>query len=317
VRYSLVADTSGHVVANGVMGNIIGMTANLGLLGDNGGPTQTHLLMTGPGVDGGDPASTVMVDQRGFTRPGANSSRDMGAVESDGESPVLNLDFSGDGNYDCADMDLLESAIDAGMPVATFDVNDDGMLSSADVFEWLLDAGELRFGLGRFFKSGDASLDGSVDGSDFGIWNSNKFTTANRWCQGDFNQDDFVDGSDFGVWNSNKFTASDAASALTQGNLRASGANFMEASDDMLEQSADAVPSLALSATSVHRGPKTAGPPINDAAPITNSAQTHPPTMLDAIKAPTTTGEQLRMSFPQDDRSRIVRDVLFSELENW
>jgi len=192
------------------MGNLGGTPANLGLLQNNGGPTNTHALMAGPGIDGADPASTVAVDQRGFGRPGANGSRDMGAYESDGSSPSFNLDFNNDGNYDCGDMNLLEAAIDAGMPVATFDVNDDGMLTSADVTAWLMDAGEVRFGAGRFFKPGDATLDGSVDGSDFGVWNSNKFTPANRWCQGDFNQDNSVDGSDFGVWNSNKFTSSDA-----------------------------------------------------------------------------------------------------------
>jgi hypothetical protein len=137
---------------------------------------------------------------------------DIGSVERGMEGVVL--DFNGDGNYDCADMGLLEAAIDAGMPVATFDVNGDNMLTSADVFAWLMDAGELRFGAGRFFKPGDANLDGVVDGSDFGIWNAGKFTAARNWCQGDFNQDNVVDGSDFGIWNSNKFTSSDAGRSI-------------------------------------------------------------------------------------------------------
>jgi hypothetical protein len=50
-----------------------------------------------------------------------------------------------------------------------------------------------------------------VDGSDFGVWNANKFTSVAEWCSGDFTADGVIDGSDFGAWNSNKFTSSDSA----------------------------------------------------------------------------------------------------------
>lgn len=53
---------------------------------------------------------------------------------------------------------------------------------------------------------GDANGDGNVDGSDFGIWNSNKFTAGTDWTKGDFNGDGITDGTDFGIWNANKFT---------------------------------------------------------------------------------------------------------------
>lgn len=53
---------------------------------------------------------------------------------------------------------------------------------------------------------GDANGDGFVDGTDFGIWNSNKFTLGTDWTMGDFNCDGLTDGTDFGIWNSNKFT---------------------------------------------------------------------------------------------------------------
>jgi hypothetical protein len=53
---------------------------------------------------------------------------------------------------------------------------------------------------------GDFNLDGNTDGTDFGIWNSNKFTANNRWDRGDANFDGVVDGTDFGIWNSYKFT---------------------------------------------------------------------------------------------------------------
>ncbi len=207
--FNLVKDDVGHVVIDGVMGNIVGQTANLGPLANNGGVTPTHQLLAGPGHNVADPASTLATDQRGFLRPGANAMRDMGAVESDGTSPSMSLDFNNDSHYDCADMDLLETAIDAGSPVATFDVNGDNALTAADVNAWLSEAGELRFGAGRTFRTGDANLDGVADGSDFGLWNANKFTNARRWCTGDFNQDNVTDGSDFGLWNANKFTSSD------------------------------------------------------------------------------------------------------------
>ena len=54
---------------------------------------------------------------------------------------------------------------------------------------------------------GDANGDGVVDGSDFGIWNSNKFMNGTDWGTGDFNGDGRTDGSDFGIWNANKFTS--------------------------------------------------------------------------------------------------------------
>jgi hypothetical protein len=71
------------------------------------------------------------------------------------------------------------------------------------------------------YLPGDADLDGSADGSDFGIWNSNKFTSAAAWCSGDFSADGVVDGSDFNIWNANKFTASDARTSTVpeSGNL--------------------------------------------------------------------------------------------------
>jgi hypothetical protein len=61
---------------------------------------------------------------------------------------------------------------------------------------------------------GDANGDRVVDGSDFGIWNSNKFTTGTNWSRGDFNRDGVTDGTDFGIWNSNKFTSADASGSL-------------------------------------------------------------------------------------------------------
>lgn len=54
----------------------------------------------------------------------------------------------------------------------------------------------------------DFNRDNVVDGSDFGIWNQNKFTfpASDHFIKGDANGDAAVDGSDFAIWNSLKFT---------------------------------------------------------------------------------------------------------------
>ena len=54
--------------------------AMLGPLGDNGGPTLTHLPAPGsPAIDGGDDAQCLATDQRGVGRP--IGSCDAGSVE--------------------------------------------------------------------------------------------------------------------------------------------------------------------------------------------------------------------------------------------
>ncbi|MEM8680775.1 MAG: dockerin type I repeat-containing protein [Planctomycetota bacterium] len=54
---------------------------------------------------------------------------------------------------------------------------------------------------------GDANGDGTVDGGDFVIWNSHKFSSGTDWTTGDFNGDGVTDGQDFVLWNSHKFTS--------------------------------------------------------------------------------------------------------------
>ena len=54
----------------------------------------------------------------------------------------------------------------------------------------------------------------SVDGTDFTIWNQQKFTLNAAWCRGDFTADGIVDGLDFNAWNANKFQSADGVSAL-------------------------------------------------------------------------------------------------------
>jgi hypothetical protein len=118
-------------------------------------------------------------------------------------------DFNNDGIYNCADINALTTAVATGGSVAQFDLNGDGSLTLGDVNSWRSEAGGVNIGPGRSYRVGDANLDTVVDGSDFGIWNTHKFTSNTNWCNGNFNADTVVDGTDFGQWNSNKFTSSD------------------------------------------------------------------------------------------------------------
>ncbi len=79
-----------------------------------------------------------------------------------------------------------------------YDYNLDGNVNSLDV-------GALVIALGSL--PGDINLDGSVDASDFNLWNSNKFSSnQTNWLTADLNGDGVTDSSDFNLWNSNKMT---------------------------------------------------------------------------------------------------------------
>ncbi len=120
----------------------------------------------------------------------------------------LTGDFDQNGVYECADIDALVAEIVAGTNTILFDLTGDGLVNIADLNTWRSVAGEAIFGPSRSFIIGDANLNGSVDVSDFNIWNANKFTSQAAWCSGDFNADGFVDVSDFNSWNAFKFTSS-------------------------------------------------------------------------------------------------------------
>jgi parallel beta-helix repeat protein len=125
-------------------------------------------------------------------------------------APTL-ADFNNDGLLDAIDVDALVGQIAMHTNASLYDLTGDGLVNLADRDLWLAAAGAANLNSGNPYRLGDANLDGIVDGSDFGIWNSNKFTGVARWSRGDFNADGFVDGSDFGIWNSNKFTSSDTS----------------------------------------------------------------------------------------------------------
>ena len=125
-------------------------------------------------------------------------------------------DFNRDGQLDCLDVDALVADIAASTNTPGFDLTGDNTVDQQDLNRWLALAGTVNLASGNPYLLGDANLDGSVDGSDFGIWNSHKFTAVAAWCSGDFNADGSVDGSDFGLWNGNKFQSADGRSVVPE-----------------------------------------------------------------------------------------------------
>jgi predicted outer membrane repeat protein len=77
--HNLSSDTScASFIETGDQNNIL---LPLGALANNGGPTLTHLPLTGnPAIDGGVCVAGVTADQRGWNRP-SGSTCDVGAVE--------------------------------------------------------------------------------------------------------------------------------------------------------------------------------------------------------------------------------------------
>lgn len=125
-------------------------------------------------------------------------------------------DFDFDSDFDCQDVNALVSQIVSGAHLPAFDLSGDSLVDFADLSAWLAVAGSANLPSGNPYLPGDGNLDGVVDGSDFNLWNGNKFTSTAAWCSGDFNADGQVDGSDFSIWNSQKFTASDGISFVPE-----------------------------------------------------------------------------------------------------
>ena len=130
------------------------------------------------------------------------------------ELDFVEVDLDGNGDLDCADIDLLTAAIATGSTDLQFDLNSDGVVSGADRDAWLFEAGAQLMESADGFLPGDANFDGVVDGVDFVVWNTNKFQSSSSWCDGDFNSDGSVNGADFIIWNTHKFA--DAAAAVPE-----------------------------------------------------------------------------------------------------
>lgn len=124
---------------------------------------------------------------------------------------ISDCDFDGNVACDISDVDALIMNIAAGTNDLRFDLNRDGSVNVLDRDAWLAQAGAENLPSRNAYLVGDANLDGGVDGSDFNLWNANKFTASGKWSQADFSADGLTDGTDFNLWNANKFRSSDSS----------------------------------------------------------------------------------------------------------
>jgi CSLREA domain-containing protein len=120
--YNLIQDTQCNLQGDQT-GNIIGVDPKLAPLGDNGGPTETHLLLDdSPAIDAGNPdtpgsdeRACPAADQRGVARP-LGGRCDIGAVEVSrcGDGIVSGGETCDDGNTqdgDCCSADCRTEAV--------------------------------------------------------------------------------------------------------------------------------------------------------------------------------------------------------------
>jgi hypothetical protein len=122
-------------------------------------------------------------------------------------------DYNDDGRLSCPDLNSLTAEVVAGSSNPRFDLNGDQSIDNQDILKWLAVAAVRNLPPGVSYLTGDANLDRVVDGSDFNIWNANKFTNGRAWCSGNFNFDAVIDGSDFNLWNANKFRSAESVFA--------------------------------------------------------------------------------------------------------
>ncbi|MGD1899300.1 MAG: CHAT domain-containing protein [Phormidesmis sp.] len=91
---NLIGSSEGSIgfTISALVGSAIApLDPQLAPLGNNGGPTNTHLPLAGSiAIDAGSNASSYTVDQRGFIRL-FGSATDIGAVEVEGAAPLLEL----------------------------------------------------------------------------------------------------------------------------------------------------------------------------------------------------------------------------------
>lgn len=123
-----------------------------------------------------------------------------------GDSSPLLGDFDMDTEFTCTDIDLLYVEVSTGNNNPDFDLTSDELVDSADVDEWLVQAGAAK-GFDGPIRPGDADLNGKVDPTDLNELALNWQTdVATSWCQADFNHDSSVNPADLNAlalnWNS-------------------------------------------------------------------------------------------------------------------
>jgi hypothetical protein len=210
IQYNLT-DAVAWIPGDDETGNRVDPDPKLFSLADNGGDTLTHAIRRGskaisiyPGTAAGNSYDQRAVDP--FLRPLGRL--DAGAIE------YVPGDINQDQGFNCIDVNELSRAIamrstnDLYNIDENYDAAGSPIVDIADLLAWLKFAGGIHLLSGRPYLQADANLDGSVDGVDFIIWNTNKFTSNRGFCEGDFNADGNVDGEDFVIWNTYKFQIS-------------------------------------------------------------------------------------------------------------
>ncbi|HEY6563356.1 MAG TPA: hypothetical protein VIY86_02565, partial [Pirellulaceae bacterium] len=218
---SVVSTTEATFVTFDVSG--LGIAASLGELLAYGVTTSgdTSVILPYSQTEfypGGAPVSRALTNPPGPWLFQGGIPHEFGFKTYMSQTGLPTGDFNGDAMWNCLDINALTAAIVSGSGNLSFDMTGDGMVNGADLDAWQVAGGSMNPGQtgGRPFLDGDANLDGRVDGSDFGIWNANKFTANSAWCSGDFTTDGVIDGSDFGIWNGRKFTSSDSANLIPE-----------------------------------------------------------------------------------------------------
>ncbi len=141
-NYSLFGDATGSGVTAGTgTGNLRNVSAQLGPLADNGGPTRTHALLTGsPARNAGDPAIVFNATQ--FDQRGTPFARVFG------------------GRIDIGAFEVQQASFPIG------DYNRSGSVTTADHAFWATNFGATT-SLGL---QADGNNDGAVDAADYTIW---------------------------------------------------------------------------------------------------------------------------------------------------
>jgi hypothetical protein len=106
-----------------------------------------------------------------------------------------NCDYDSDGACDIADIDMLVTEIVAGTNDASFDLNGDAVVDTADLAEWLSAAAQEN-GLSSPYLSGDADLSGTVNANDLNAMALNWRGEVSTWSGGDFTASGSVDAAD-------------------------------------------------------------------------------------------------------------------------
>ena len=169
VNYTLIGDTTGtEITPETGIGNHLNVDARLAPLADNGGPTQTHALLSGsPALNAGDP--NILFEPTEYDQRGADFSRvamgriDIGAYEA---QTIPSADFDANDEINGHDFLTWQRGYGVANAVRTDGNSDDDTdVDASDLAAW-----SVTFGRVVDPGPGDLDADGGVDGEDFLRW---------------------------------------------------------------------------------------------------------------------------------------------------